>query len=150
MSPNRLIRTGAVALAAILILSMATSCSSFNRDWKTTLADPTLTNNAWDGTWQSDMNGHHGRLRCLLTDTDTETERIARFRARYAKILVFEYSLPITTSGPATNTTFKVSADLGKSAGGFFQANGTITPTTFTAAYTSKWDWGTFTLAPPR
>lgn len=134
-------------LCASLSLTLLSGCSSFNRDWKTTLASPApATPTAWDGEWHSDMNDHRGRLRCLLSETDTDDILTARFRARYAKVLVFEYSLPIKTEGDAEKRTFTVHADLGESAGGLFDATGIITPTTLTATYTSRWDWGTFDM----
>jgi hypothetical protein len=137
--------------AASAAVVLVTGCSSFNRDYKRVAASLSPSDNltgAWDGHWRSDKNGHNGRLRCIMTPKGGNIYD-ARFRARYFKILAYEYNVPLTVQGQGTNFTFEGSANLGKLAGGLYTYKGTATAAQLNSTYSCKWDHGKFELVRP-
>ena len=110
---------------------------------------PSRLDGAWDGSWQSERNGHHGRLRCLMTPT-TEQEYRAHFDARFWKVLRYSYSVPLHVARAGEAFEFEGSADLGWLAGGLYSYRGHADGTNFFATYESAHDHGTFTMARPR
>ena len=132
-----------------LVFSMG--CSSFDRDWKRAASLPATTNDIagrWEGTWRSDVNGHNGRLRCLMTKTNESTYE-ARYHAKYWKIFSFSYTVPMRVRRDPTGFTFTGDANLGKLAGGIYEYRGFASPTNFFATYVSKHDHGTFRMGRP-
>src|SRR5438132_1623499 len=84
-------------LCAPLILLTA-GCSAFHREWRAAAAvpvGPTEIQGRWEGSWSSQTNGHHGRLRCVMSKK-AEGEYRAFFHANYKKILSFSYAVPLT------------------------------------------------------
>jgi hypothetical protein len=128
-----------------------TGCSSFNKEWraaaKTTPA-PNSIEGRWAGEWRSEQNGHHGKLRAVITQTSPTTYR-AHYKATYKTILHFSYVA--TLHGAETNGVTKLSgeADLGKLAGGIYKYEAAATPTEFRSTYTSKYDHGDYELTRP-
>ena len=140
---------GATAgLCALLVLS---GCSSFNRDWRQAATQPPVARSVegrWEGRWVSEVNGHHGRLRCLLTRESDERCQ-ARFRATYSGVFRFSYSVPLSLQAHDRGWEINGEADLGKLAGGSYYYEGRIALTNFTATYRSKYDHGRFELHRP-
>jgi hypothetical protein len=129
----------------------AAGCSTFNNDWKRMAAEPISASGIqgrWEGTWRSDVNGHNGRLRCIIS-AQGEGKYQARFYATYRRILHFGY--PVTLDAQKTNDVFKFKgeADLGWLAGGRYEYEGQITPTNFFSIYRSKHDHGVFQMTRP-
>src|SRR5262245_54077305 len=87
-------KSKAVAITAMLLL--ANGCSSFNRQWKETVHQPIPSDlsGPWEGHWISDVNGHNGKLRCLITPGVTN-DFDANFHATYMKVMTFGYSVPL-------------------------------------------------------
>lgn len=145
---HRHLNTATVAtwLLVALLSFLVSGCSTFNRDWRRHA--PASTDDfegRWRGSWHSDANGHHGELRCIvsqLADTRYET----RYRASYLGILRFEYSLPVEVSRDDGVISFTGQADLGTLAGGLYTYKGSVTGDTFRAMYESKRDYGTFQM----
>jgi len=137
---------------AILLLLTSTGCSTFNRDWKAAAAQPasdTTIEGAWEGEWRSQVNGHHGKLRCIVSRTNGGIYQ-ARYKAHYWGILRFGYSVQMQSDGgAAAEGRFLGSADLGKLAGGIYHYEATITPTQFHSTYTNQFDHGTFRMERP-
>lgn len=146
---------------AWLLALLLGGCSTFNRDWnrmeQLALAGPVeeapsagpldAMLGRWEGTWQSDSNGHHGALRCIITlSDDAESDVHARFRARYGSIMVFEYAMPMVVECDGDTCRFAASADLGRLAGGVYDYQGAVTGDVFTATYQCKSDRGTFEM----
>lgn len=102
----------------------------------------------WEGTWQSEANGHHGKLRCLISQTTNRTYS-ARFRATYFHVLKFSYTIAMV--GTVSNSIYHFTGeeDLGATAGGIYHYSGTITATNFVSTYSNKYDFGTFQLSRP-
>jgi hypothetical protein len=136
--------------AAICLALFLTGCSSFQKEWKTALKQPQSgINGAWQGEWRSEKNGHHGSLKCVVTQSSPTTFR-AHFRAKYMKILQFTYAATLT--GQETNGAVRLegSANLGKLAGGIYTYEGTVTPTEFRSTYKSKYDHGHYEMTRPK
>src|SRR5438105_3624691 len=126
---------------------LASSCSSFNRDWRKTATLATSPNDLsgrWEGCWKSNENGHHGRLRCLVTHKDGQVYE-ARFHAKYLKILSFGYSVDLEAKTQTNGFTFSGSADLGI-AGGAYHYQGHAEGTNFFSMYSSRYGHGTFRM----
>ncbi len=150
------------ALTVLLVAAISLQgCSTFNRDWNhmesTAAAErgsqPMLTglSGRWKGTWRSNSNGHHGELRCIITEDESGSLR-ARYRARYGWFFTFEYDMPMTaeriagTEKRSEAYRFSASADLGWLAGGVYAYEGTVTGDVFHSTYTSSGDHGTFEM----
>ena len=136
--------------ALVLVLG-CTGCSSFNREWKKAALQPAPAGLAgrWEGHWLSDVNGHNGRLRCLMTKVDDTTYQ-ARFHAIYWKILRFSYTVPLNVQCATNHCAFNGQVDLGKLGGGIYQYSGSTSLTNFQSTYSSKYDHGTFRMARPQ
>src|SRR5437660_751598 len=115
----------------IALIALLCGCSSFNKEWRTAGEGVPATDLAgrWDGSWKSDVNGHHGRLRCIMSKKDDQVYT-ARFHANYLKILSFTYTADLKTTRETNEWTFTGSADLG-SAGGVFRYDGHADSTNF-------------------
>jgi len=130
---------------------MSTGCSSFSRDWKATAATSPPANDivgSWEGSWRSDVNGHNGRLRCMVTKVSDRQYR-ARYHAKYRKILSFSYVVPLSVATAGGAYEFQGQADLGWYAGGLYEYEGRATPTNFYSIYRSKHDHGAFQMTRP-
>ena len=135
---------------SFLVLAMA-GCSTFHRDWRhaaSTSPAPSDITGRWQGSWQSDVNGHHGRLRCLVT-REGEGEYHARFHANYLKVFRFGYTVPLSVQEANGAFRFQGEADLGRLAGGRYTYEGKATRTEFFSAYQAKKDHGTFRMTRP-
>ena len=103
---------------------------------------------AWEGEWISDSNGHHGRLRCLLTENEDGTYT-TWYHAKYLKFLGFAYAVEVNSNPSDKGYSLSGQADLGKLAGGMYHYEGTISDGHFKASYESKYDDGTFRMTRP-
>ena len=99
----------------------------------------------WEGTWLSEKNGHHGRLRCLVTPS-TNNFYDARFHAKFWKILSFGYTVPLQVRSSNALYEFNGEANLGKLAGGVYHYNGTLSGTNWHSTYESRYDHGNFRM----
>lgn len=132
-----------------LLLATLTGCSSFNRDWKKAAVSPTGNiQGRWEGTWNSQANGHSGKLRCLLERLSEDSYR-ARFDSTYKKILHFKST--VVLNGSVTNDIFHFNgeAKLPWWAGGIYDYEGKVSATDFFSTYKCKYDHGTFQMTRP-
>ena len=142
----------AYLLAMFLLALAATGCSSFQREWRNAASTGSGSNGIdgrWVGIWRSDVNGHHGGLRCLISAVN-EHEREAKFRASYFGFLHFEYT--VIFQAEHTNDGWQVHGreDLGAAAGGLYYYDGFVTPARFQASYRCEADRGIFEMARPK
>ncbi|MHC4996380.1 MAG: hypothetical protein ACYTGQ_15145, partial [Planctomycetota bacterium] len=73
----------------------------FDRDFKAAaeMAPGDAMLGAWTGTWQSNYNGHHGKLRAIITPSAGEAASYeARYHAVYGGFLTFEYTTTLRTT----------------------------------------------------
>jgi hypothetical protein len=143
-----LARNFSVVALPILLLC---GCSTFNRDWEKAAQQPKAPDSiegCWEGKWLSDVNGHTGRLRCLLS-RESDSCYQARFRATYWKVFRFSYTVPLRFEQRDGIWHFTGEENLGKLAGGVYRYEGHATRTNFFSTYRSKPDHGTFQMQRP-
>jgi hypothetical protein len=136
---------------ALLFLLGNSGCSTFQRDWRAAGKTQPAANDIegrWEGTWSSRTNGHHGRLRCLISK-ETDIQYLARFHANYRKILSFSYSAALTVHRVDGVYHFHGDADLGRMAGGLYHYEGQASATNFFSTYQAKGDGGVFQMTRP-
>lgn len=139
---------GATALAGVVGLVLGAGCSTFDRDFEVALLHGPYTDftGPWEGRWKSDVSGHDGKLRCLLSETGVNAYH-ARFRANWGGIFVFNQDLPLKASLEAGGASFTGSVHLPFH--GAYDWTGRIVGDTFTAEYRTDKDKGTFSLSRP-
>lgn len=99
----------------------------------------------WTGHWESGKNGHRGPLRATFTRVGPNCYQV-RFAGRFAKVIPFRYSTPLTVVGSGDGVALlSASKSLGPLLG-TFSMNATATATTFDADFTAKNDHGKFVL----
>jgi hypothetical protein len=145
-------KAGNLALRALLLPALlAGGCSTFNRDWRAAAQQPAPSaaiTGRWEGRWRSEVNGHSGKLRCLVSQQD-DTHYRADFRATYQHVLHFSYSVPLAVEPGPWDYRFSGQENLGKLAGGIYRYEGRAAPTNFFSTYRSQYDHGTFELHRP-
>jgi hypothetical protein len=137
---------------AVLAAIVLTGCSSFNREWKTAVAQPIPSNDIagpWEGRWLSDRNGHTGKLRGVLRKTGAD-EYDAHFHATFWKIMRATYHVPLKYEEADSLFTLSGKADLGLFSGGTYTYEAEATPARFFSTYTNKYDHGTFEMSRPQ
>jgi hypothetical protein len=142
---RRIRRLALLALMPAVVL-MSASCSNFNREWRKLGRNPdspTDLEGRWEGHWISEVNHHHGRLRCILSK-DGDVYR-ARFHAKYLKILGFGYTVVLKAESSDNDYKFRGEADLGVM-GGIYLYEGHADATNFFSTYSNKYDHGTFQM----
>lgn len=141
-----------VRTLALLLLGLGVGgCSTFPRAWKDAAAQPAPANSItgrWEGRWQSAVNGHSGRLRCLIVPLDNG-QHSARFHANYWRIFSFGYTVTLQAQESGGAFQFKGEANLGWLAGGQYTYEGRATPTNFFSTYRATRDHGTFQMTRP-
>jgi hypothetical protein len=142
-----------LGLAAILgvLCVLSSGCSSFNRHWHKAAQTPPPVGSIegrWEGRWLSDMNGHTGHLRCLLTRKEGSVYA-ARFRATYWKVFRYSYEVDLLFEERDGVWNVRGKEDLGWLAGGVYHYAGCVTATNFSSTYRSKYDHGTFEMHRP-
>jgi hypothetical protein len=139
-----------LGMGALLVLA---GCSSFDRDWDAWRADPSRPPAAgwagrWEGIWHSDISGHEGSLRCIITSANSGSE--ARYYATYTWCflpLTFEYTVPLVVLREGDAWTSRGSAELGCwIAGGLYEYEGRASGDEYVATYCSDFDRGVFRL----
>ena len=141
----------ASALWVMLVAAATTGCSTFNSDWKKARATPPGDDvtGRWEGSWLSGKNGHHGRLRCVVTRLGDDRYR-AHYKATYWKIFRIGYAVDMQVRQESSNTyKFQGETDLGWWGGGVYHYDGDATPANFFSTYKSKYDHGTFQMTRP-
>ena len=138
----------------LLLLGVAmlqVGCSSFSKQWRASTHAPipaATLEGPWEGKWISDVNGHNGRLRCIVTHS-SDNRYDALFQAKYEHILTFSYTVPIEVRRDGNSWVFDGEADLGKMAGGVYTYQGAVTSSNFFSTYDNKYDHGKFQLKRP-
>jgi HEAT repeat protein len=140
-----MVRTISHVLAALV-----NNASDFKRRWNQNASLPTTSNGLqgrWQGEWISEVNGHRGALRCLLTRGEAGDYQAA-FHAVYAKILRVCYTVPLHGQWSEGKLKLEGNADLGPLAGGIYRYQGEASETDFVCLYDCKYDHGTFRMKP--
>ena len=141
---------------AVLGLLLAAGCSSaYDRAWEEAghpahASSAILVEGRWSGLWHSDVTGHEGALRCMLTNTPNSGAN-AWYHATYAWWIFpfsFEYVLPMTIEHSVDGgARVRGSAELGCwVSSGLYEYEGRFDGDTFVASYNSGFDRGVFRL----
>ena len=139
-------------LFLFIVASLLSSCASaFNREWKAAIkAGPQPgIRGAWQGTWKSDVNGHHGRLRCVIGPAkNAQGDHGFHYHATWAGILSGAYRADHrATPAPAKDGhTFQGRHQMPGWAGGMYNYKGTVRGDDFIASYECALDKGTFQM----
>jgi hypothetical protein len=137
---------------SLMLLLFLTGCASFERDWRHATLQPSDRPNdvtgAWQGSWLSEVNGHTGSLRCLVTEKSPE-EYEFRFKATYWKVFRYSYTVSMPVEFSSNAVSFTGQENLGYLAGGVYTYEGTISETNLNANYRCKFDHGTFKMTRP-
>jgi hypothetical protein len=148
-----LMRCGKHLLAGLLLALSLTSCAtpSFHRAWKAAAshdaaADPVA--GRWEGTWKSDVNGHHGKLACITAAPSRPGEDHAFFyRATWMRVLSGSYrARHRVVRQPDGHFTFSGRHQMPAWAGGEYEYEGHIRGDVFTARYRCSMDRGTYEM----
>jgi len=145
------VRIGGLLSIIACMAMLGTGCSSFHREWRAGGKRPEATGKItgrWEGTWRSEANGHHGRLRCLISQAP-KGDCQAWFYANYLRILHFSYKVNLAITTNADEFHFEGQADLGKLAGGLYHYEGHATGDRFLSSYKCERDHGQFEMSRP-
>ncbi len=137
-------------LSLALALICLSSCSlSFNREWRAARKDGPKAGveGAWQGTWKSDVNGHHGSLRCVVGPVkNKEGDHCFHYHATWAHIFSGAYRADHRVTARKDSATFTGQHDMPEWAGGRYTYCGTVKGDSFSACYQCAKDKGTFEM----
>jgi hypothetical protein len=136
-----------VLIASLSFLSTGCLCS-FKKEWKEAQRCGIATDNLaglWEGTWESEKNGHHGSLKAIIRKCDDGHYR-ARYYATFAVLIPYSYDTTHSAVPGECGTHFCGEEDLGCLAGGLYRTNGHANGRTFVARYKADKDYGVFRM----
>jgi hypothetical protein len=122
---------------------------SFRREWNAATEKPRTSGfeGAWAGTWKSDVNGHHGKLRCVVGPAkNAEGAHDFHYHATWAGFLSGAYRAEHQVTPGRKECTFTGIHDMPKAVGGRYTYGGTIRGDEFSACYQCAMDKGTFQM----
>jgi hypothetical protein len=139
----------------LFLLLIATLCLSscgtaFRKEWNAAKARPVQPGSiegAWEGSWRSEVNGHKGKLRCVVPPSTFNTREF-HYHATWAKVFSGSMKAPHTLQPKANGVAFTAQHSLGSF--GQFTAQGTITDQKFDATYQAAGDHGVFEMKRPQ
>lgn len=143
----------ATRLLFLLCLSaLLSSCTlGFQREWKAALKSgpqPGIEG-AWEGSWKSESNGHHGRLRSVIGPVKNEEgDHAFHYHATWAGFLSGAYRVDhrVKPGKGAGNFQFEGQHRMPGWAGGLYTYQGTVKGDEFHATYECALDEGSFQM----
>ena len=153
-SQGEYLRPSALRCLLLLLAFGLSSCAGarFDHEWKRGSVQKAqdLTGN-WEGKWQSQSNGHTGRLRCIVKPVEGSRDDYSfQYQAFWGRFLqgIFTIQCKTLRTDPQK---WKVSGskNLGKWLGGEFSHQAEITPQVIHAKYHSQLDHGVMDLRRP-
>lgn len=136
-------------LALVLAGSLASCSSGFRSDWRAAAkAGPQPgAVGAWQGTWKSDVNGHHGRLRCVVSPAlNAQGDHSFHYHATWAGLLSGAYRAVHRVTPEKAGARFAGTHRMPDWAGGQYTYAGRVTGDRFQACYECAKDKGTFEM----
>lgn len=137
-------------LTALLLSLLLASCSTgFRREWRQAVAAGPQrgATGAWEGTWRSHVNGHHGRLRAVVSPPQNSAgDHHFHYHATWAKILSGSFRAGHRVSPSKHGLSFAGNHRMPDWAGGEYRYEGRIDGDQFEACYSSGKDRGVFTM----
>ena len=152
---HHLIMRSPLLVLAIAALGLSSCSIGYNREWSKAKAQashqpPKDMSGPWLGTWRSDVNGHNGELRCIVTPLagNAGQERF-HYHATFMKILSATYDVTHVVKPVKGGFTFAGDQVLTGAGGGLYHYEGNATPSTFHATFRSEKDHGVFEMKRP-
>ena len=114
----------------------------FQNAWTEAVAEhqsgknPEAVTGPWTGTWKTDSNGHEGKLRCLVTPSESEGTYDFRYHATWFKILRGGYKASFDVARDSGGYTVEGNKDLGFF--GEFEHTGRISGDRFDGKYSNQ------------
>jgi|SRR5882762_8559099 len=133
---------------AHLLAALFSNAAQFNKQWRQYRPVPQSNQDiqgCWIGEWVSKTNGHHGSLKCILTQMRPGQYRASVY-ATHAKLLRVCYDVCLDAQEKEGHIVMKWEADLGALAGGAYHYEGEATPSNFECAYSCQYDQGSFRM----
>lgn len=134
----------------LLVTVCLSSCgAAFRKEWNTAKAKPVSAGSIegpWEGSWRSEVNGHKGKLRCVIPPSTASTREF-HYYATWAKVFSGSMKAHHTLKSQAKGVTFTAQHSLGSF--GQFTAQGTISDQKFDATYQAIGDHGVFEMKRP-
>ena len=137
------------------LLGMSCAGIGFEKAWTEAVAEQKSGKNSgavtgpWAGTWKTDNNGHEGKLRCLVTPSDSQGAYDFRYHATWFKILRGGYDARFDVSKAGNGYAVEGKKNLGFF--GEFEHSGRISGNRFDGTYSNeKGDVGSFQMTRPQ
>ncbi len=134
--------------AAFSLALLLSSCGiGFRAEWaEAGKAKSAGLNGRWSGTWKSAVNGHSGKLRCIVEqDEEKPAKREFLYHATWGRLFAATFETDKTVTKTANGYRFEGKKNLGI-LGGEFTTKGTAEGDSFKASYDSAMDRGEFVL----
>lgn len=144
----------------LLPLVFLAGCGTFRREWRRAVSSPPpdALQGPWEGEWRSEVNGHHGTLRCVIRSVGPEEgdeaspvggkEAVFHYWARWGIFSgSFQGRYPVERVD-ARDWRFRGSSDLGW-LGGVYTHRGEVREGTFRARYEGAHDRGSMIMRRP-
>lgn len=137
-------------LTTLLLSLLLTSCSTgFRREWRQAVAAGPQAGaaGAWEGEWRSHVNGHHGRLRAVVSaPKNAEGDHDFHYHATWAGILRGGFRAGHRITPIADGLALEGDHRMPDWAGGLYRYEGRIRGDQFEACYSSAKDRGIFSM----
>lgn len=136
--------------APLLLLTCVAGCSTsgYEKQWRAASIAPAgdkALEGRWEGLWLSEVNGHTGRLRCIITHAHGKNYRFD-FNSTFWKMFRYRTTLTFRLEDSAGTLKFTGSEDLGPVAGGVYTYEGGFNGSDFQATFKSAYDHGVFKM----
>ena len=131
-----------------ILAALFNSRAEFVRAWEAyrpAVNTATSVQSRWVGEWVSNVSGHHGELKCILTIV-RPGELEARFLGTFRRIFRVAYAVHLNAKDIPEGFQLKGQNDLGSLAGGIYQYEGEVTVAEFKCTYRSDHDHGVFRM----
>ena len=141
-------RSNPVRLISHMLGALFNSRAAFLEQWRqyeTAAKRPQAVAGRWIGEWISQLSGHHGELKCVLSQISPAVYR-AYFYATFSRFFRVGYVTDLNAAQVDGQTRLEGEQDLGALAGGIYRCEGAVTGTHFECRYSCKYDQGIFRL----
>ena len=144
-----------ITLLLPALLGMSCGGIGFEKAWTEAVTEyksgknPEPVAGPWTGSWRTDTNGHEGKLRCLVSPSETKGDYDFRYHATWFKILRGGYDARFDVSREGNGYAVEGKKDLGFF--GEFEHTGRISGNQFNGKYSNeKGDVGNFQMSRPQ
>jgi hypothetical protein len=145
----------------LISLGLLAACSNFDRRWDSSSTPPAanpsaLLDGKWEGTWQSDVNDYHGKIRAIAlhqTETIVDKKLVKQYECAFR---MYWFEIPFDEFTATLNATdmddgrlhFEGKKDVGFYKGGTIRYDGFVFPKKdeMYCDYASDKDAGTYKM----